>query len=66
MAGQTEGDPTQDIQTKYNEFQKACKAILPKIDRKLVEDFIVSRRILILDQSIPLKSPQKKDWIQKK
>jgi hypothetical protein len=38
MAGQTE-DPTQDIQTKYNEFQKACKTILPKIDRKLIEDF---------------------------
>jgi hypothetical protein len=33
-------DPTQEIQAKYNEFQRACKAILPKIDRKLIEDFL--------------------------
>ena len=39
ISGQTE-DPTQDIQTKYNEFQKACSTILPKIDRKLVEDLL--------------------------
>jgi hypothetical protein len=31
---------TQDIQTKYDEFQKSCKTILPKIDRKLIEDFL--------------------------
>jgi hypothetical protein len=31
---------TQGIQTKYNEFQKACKTILPKVDRKLIEDFL--------------------------
>lgn len=31
---------TKDICTKYDEFQKACKTILPKIDRKLIEDFL--------------------------
>lgn len=31
---------TQGIQTKYNEFQKACKTILPKVDRKLIEDLL--------------------------
>ena len=40
MSGQTE-DPTQDIQTKYNEFQKACSMVLPKIDRKQVEDLLL-------------------------
>ncbi len=39
MANQAE-DETQEIQTKYDAFQKACKTILPKIDRKLVEDFV--------------------------
>jgi hypothetical protein len=39
MANQAE-DETREIQTKYDEFQKACKTILPKIDRKLVEDFV--------------------------
>ena len=39
MADQGE-DATQDIQTKYDEFQKACKTILPKVDRKLIEDFL--------------------------
>jgi hypothetical protein len=39
MASETE-DPTQDIQKKYDEFQKACKTILPKVDRKLIEDFL--------------------------
>lgn len=43
MASQTE-DPTQDIQTKYNEFQNACKTILPKIDRKLIEDLLYRRQ----------------------
>ena len=33
-------DPTPDIQTKQNEFQKACSTIIPKIDRKLVEDLL--------------------------
>jgi len=40
MADQAE-DATQDTQTKY-EFQKACKTILPKVDRKLIEDFLFS------------------------
>jgi fructose 1,6-bisphosphatase len=31
---------SQDIQTKYDEFQKACKTILPKVDRKLIQDFL--------------------------
>ena len=31
---------TQEIQTKYDELQKACKTILPKIDRKLIEEFL--------------------------
>jgi hypothetical protein len=39
MASQIK-DPTQEIQTKYDEFQRACKSILPKIDRKLIEDFL--------------------------
>jgi hypothetical protein len=34
------GIDTQDIQTKYDEFQKTCKTFLPKIDRKLIEDFL--------------------------
>ena len=39
MTGQVE-NPTHEIQTKYDEFQKACKTILPKIDRKLIEEFL--------------------------
>jgi hypothetical protein len=35
-------DATQDSQTKYDEFQQACKNILPKVDRKLIEDFLFS------------------------
>jgi hypothetical protein len=31
-------DATQDIQTKHDEFHKACKTILPKVDHKLIED----------------------------
>ena len=31
---------TQDIQIKYDEFQKSCKNILPKVDQKLIEDFL--------------------------
>jgi hypothetical protein len=31
-------DATQDIQTKYDEFHKACKTILPKVDHRLIED----------------------------
>ncbi len=30
----------QDIQIKYDEFRKSCKTILPKIDPKLIEDFL--------------------------
>jgi hypothetical protein len=30
----------QDIQIKYNEFRKSCKTILPKIDPKLIQDFL--------------------------
>lgn len=39
MASQTQ-DPILDIQTKYEEFQRSCKTILPKIDLKLIEDFL--------------------------
>jgi hypothetical protein len=39
MTSQAENS-TQEIQSKYNEFQKACKAILPKIDRRLIEEFL--------------------------
>lgn len=39
MASQTQ-DPTLDIQTKYEEFRRSCKTILPKIDHKLIEDFL--------------------------
>jgi hypothetical protein len=38
MASQTQ-DPTLDIQKKYEEFQRSC-TILPKIDLKLIEDFL--------------------------
>lgn len=31
---------TQDIQIKYDEFQKSCKNFLPKVDQKLIEDFL--------------------------
>ena len=34
---------TQDIQIKYDEFQKSCKNILPKVDQKLIEDFLFDR-----------------------
>jgi hypothetical protein len=30
----------QDIQVKYDEFRKSCMTILPKIDPKLIEDFL--------------------------
>lgn len=30
----------QDIQIKYTEFQKSCKNILPKVDQKLIEEFL--------------------------
>ena len=33
-------DAAQDIQIKYDEFQKSCKNILPKVDQKLIEDFL--------------------------
>ena len=33
-------DATRDIQTKYDEFRKACKSILPKVDRSLIDDFL--------------------------
>ena len=35
---------TQDIQIKYDEFQKSCENILPKVDRKLIEDFLFRER----------------------
>ena len=35
---------TQDIQIKYDEFQKSCKSVLPKVDPKLIEDFLSSAR----------------------
>ena len=44
-------DVTQEIQTKYHEFQKACKTILPKVDRKLIED------ILYRQQEYPYTRP---------
>jgi len=31
---------TQDIQIKYDEFQKSCENILAKVDPKLIEDFL--------------------------
>src|SRR5215831_13165319 len=31
---------TQDVQIKYDEFQKSCKNILPKVDQKLIEDIL--------------------------
>jgi hypothetical protein len=31
---------TQDIQIKYTEFQKSCKNILPKVEQKLIEEFL--------------------------
>jgi len=34
----------QDIQIKYDEFQKSCKNILPKVDRKLIEEFLFRKQ----------------------
>lgn len=31
---------SQEIQEKYDEFWRSCKTILPKIDAKLIEDFL--------------------------
>jgi hypothetical protein len=40
-----QADPaTQDIQIKYDEFQKSCENILPKVDPKLIEDFLFRER----------------------
>ena len=47
------GIGTQDIQTKYDEFQKTCKTFLPKIDRKLIEDWEMLH-------SLPLHHPRMK------
>jgi hypothetical protein len=47
MAAQADA-ATQDVQIKYDEFQKSCKSILPKIDRKLIEDFL-SRQLEVSD-----------------
>ena len=35
---------TQDIQIKYDEFQKSCKNILPKVDPKLITEFLFRQR----------------------
>jgi hypothetical protein len=43
MAAQADA-ATQDVQIKYDEFQKSCKTILPKIDLKLIEDFLTRRQ----------------------
>jgi hypothetical protein len=40
---------TQDIQTKYDKFQKTCKTFLPKIDRKLIEDFLFRQQEVYLN-----------------
>jgi hypothetical protein len=40
MSVQADAAVTQDIQMKYNEFLNSCKNILPKVDRKLIEDFL--------------------------
>jgi hypothetical protein len=33
-------DDTKEIQTKYDEFQQACKSILPKVDLKLIQEYL--------------------------
>jgi hypothetical protein len=43
MSVQTDA-ATQDIQIKYDEFQKSCENILPKVDPKLIEDFLFRER----------------------
>ncbi len=36
----TTNTAAQEIQEKYDEFRRSCKTILPKIDPKLIEDFL--------------------------
>ncbi|MGA9152488.1 MAG: hypothetical protein WBZ36_18080 [Candidatus Nitrosopolaris sp.] len=43
MSVQTDA-ATQDIEIKYDEFQKCCENILPKVDPKLIEDFLFRER----------------------
>ncbi len=40
MTSDQADDGTKEIQTKYDEFQKACKTILPKVDLKLIQEFL--------------------------
>jgi hypothetical protein len=40
MAANQADDEVKEIQTKYDEFQNACKTILPKVDRKLILEFL--------------------------
>ena len=52
----------QEIEKKHDEFQQACKTILPKVDHKLIEDLLRQQEDLRLHhQCLPSKSLQKKD-----
>ncbi|MGC2667603.1 MAG: hypothetical protein WA220_00305 [Candidatus Nitrosopolaris sp.] len=33
----------QEIEKKHDEFQQACKTVLPKVDHKLIEDLSPTR-----------------------
>ena len=33
----------QEIEKKHDEFQQACKTVLPKVDHKLIENFSPTR-----------------------
>ena len=63
MTANQAGEGAKEIQTKYDEFQNACKTVLPKVDRKLSRNFFFDnrRRILMQNLDIPLKSIQGKD-----
>jgi hypothetical protein len=52
----------QEIETKHDQFQQACKTILPKVDHKLIEDLLRQQEDSELHrQCSQSKSLQKKD-----
>jgi hypothetical protein len=40
MTANQADEGAKEIQTKYDEFQNACKTVLPKVDRKLIQEFL--------------------------
>jgi hypothetical protein len=40
MTANQADERAKEIQTKYDEFQNACKTVLPKVDSKLIQEFL--------------------------